>query len=103
MNEQIAGRNILTNLTAKAKTPKGLATELKRQLVKHFGINEQYIYVWSPKEAAQRGYGPAWCLCAEEGPFEWAVTLTGYNKGIYDHEEIFSEPYNNSILSFSKK
>ena len=72
-------------------------------MVKRFGLNAQYVYVWSPEEAQERGWGDAWCLCAEEAPFEWAITMTGWNKNVYDHETVFAEPYNNFILTFRKK
>ena len=95
--------DIMKTLTASAKSPKGLAEELKRQLVKRFGLNEQYVYVWSPDEASALGYGNNWTLCAEEGPFEWVPTLTGWNEKIYDHPTVFCEAYNSYILTFSKK
>jgi hypothetical protein len=102
VNEERAVRELIAAMTASAKSPKGLAMELKRQLVAKFGLNHKYVYVWSPEEAKQRGWGDAWCLCAEEGPFEWAILMTNYNQKVYDHEHVFSEPYNHFILTFRK-
>ena len=102
-DEEKAARNLLAGMTASAKTPRGVANELKKQIVNRFGLNEQYVYVWSPEESATRGYGDNWCLCAEEGPFEWAILMTGWNKNVYDHEKVFSEPYNGHVLTFRTK
>lgn len=87
----------------KAKSPKGVAEEIRRTLIEKFQLNPTYVYVWSPEESALRGYGNAWSICAEEGPYEWAPELTGNARAIYEHPTVFCECYNNHIINLYKR
>lgn len=87
----------------KSKTPRGVAGEIRKKLIKDYGLNPEYVFVWSPKETRSRGWGNAWTICAEEGPYEWAPELTGNCKGIYEHETVFAECYNNFMVNLYKR
>lgn len=56
--------------------------------------DEKYIYVWSPEETADRGYGYCWSVCWEEGPYSWAST--NFISGPWG----YCEAYNSFILCF---
>ena len=80
--------------------------------------NTSNIYLWSPTETKRRGYGSGWCVCWEEGPYEWALSVTA-GEGMLNAEfgqyglsaegefasgvtgvNWFAEPYNGFILNF---
>lgn len=84
---------------------------------KELGYNVANIFLWSPTEADARGYGKAWAVCWEEGPYEWGMvtggcTLCGPENGNYSNPGPFpngisgknwlAEMYNNFILTFHK-
>jgi hypothetical protein len=99
-----------------ARSPQDAAHALARYLKTSFDADE--LVVWSPEEAAQRGFGDAWAVCWESGPFEWTVISEGlslraselghtdaagpFPDGIQG-EGWYAEPYNNFILSFYAK
>lgn len=93
----------MKQFTAKAKSPKGVANEIRSQLIATYHLNPMYVFVWSPEESQSRGYSKCWSVCAEEGPFEWAPNLTGNNINIYNHESVFCEAYNGFIVSLYKQ
>ena len=101
-----------------AKTTRGAAQQLYdylRELAVQLGNNPEYVYFWSISESEERGYGKCYTVCWEEGPFDWAVALSG-GTSIYAGElgnyslpaEIdvncgeywFAEPYNGFIMGF---
>lgn len=86
-----------------AKTPQGVANEIKRKLVKTFGLNPEYVLVWSPEKSMLQGYGKTWMVAAEEAPFEWTTQLTGWCKGIYQHPTVFVECQNNWAICLMKR
>jgi hypothetical protein len=60
----------------KAKTPRGAANELAKFLRKKFS-NAAGIRVLSPDEGMHFFGSKSWMVCYEEGPFEWAPSLSG--------------------------
>jgi hypothetical protein len=96
------GKEIFGIWTFKAKSPKGLASECRRKMIKTFDLNPNYVYLWSPKESEEHGYGKCWTVCAEEGPWEWTIELTGYCESLYNRTDVVAQPYNSTILGFYK-
>jgi hypothetical protein len=72
--------------------------------------------LWSPEQAAARGYSKSWMVCWESGPYDWAVALslgsayTAGETGRYSEPDRevqmlgangwFCEPYYSFNLSF---
>jgi len=102
-----------------AKTPETAATrfaEWVRKLCKELGNDPNNVFLWSPEETKQRGWGSGWAVCWEEGPFEWAVCTSlgsflyagefgdyskpgSFPEGLHG-DGWFAEPYNNFVLNF---
>lgn len=105
MNNEYKIREIMASMTATAKTPKGLANELKRQFVAKFGLKEKYVHVYSPKESAERGLRNNWSLCYENSGdmCEWAVDLCGFSDNINNNKHVFCEPYHGWALTLKNR
>lgn len=83
------------------KTPRGVANEIKRRLEKDFRCGD--VKVWNPKKSKEMGYGDFWAVVSEDAPFEWTVTLTGWNSSLADNEQVFAEPQNGWMLCLTKE
>lgn len=95
-------------------TAKGAASAFMRWLKDRY--KSQNVFLWSPQEAKERGYGNGWAVCWEEGPYQWTSALSGGSTifagetGSYSEvgpfpngistREWHAEPYNGFILSF---
>lgn len=80
----------------------GAARALHAALVKWAdarGYNSKNIMLWAPDvaESSMTRYR-AWTICWEEGPFEWALNVSGeMDSGPWG----YTEPYNSFILTFT--
>lgn len=101
-----------------SSTPQEAATRLAEWLREHCsesGSDPKNVFLWSPDEAKERGWGSGWTVCWEEGPFEWAMisagcTLYAGEFGTYSQpgpfpnglsgKKWFAEQYNSFILNF---
>lgn len=85
------------------KTPAGCAKAFYREIVKAClaeGLKPEIeTALWSPEEAAARGYSKMWTVCWESGPWEWAIIEAGRQS---HSNTVFCEPYNSHILTFCK-
>ena len=78
-----------------AKTPKTAAKRFYAWVLLKaaaLGKDSDYIFLWSPEESKQRGYGNCWTVCWEEGPFEWAPAISGGSDLYAGEAENFSKP-----------
>jgi len=48
------------------------------------GDSDEFLFLWSPAESRDRGYGDCWTVCWEDGPFEWTMVCAG--SGLYGAE-----------------
>ena len=98
----------------KAKTAKTAAKLFHEYLCKIKG-SDSGLYLWSPEETRERGWGSGWAVCWEEGPYEWTMisagcTLHAGSSGVYSKPGPFkdglgnkcwyAEPYNSFVLNF---
>jgi hypothetical protein len=106
-----------------AKTPRGMASAVHKVISKlqtQMGGSPQYVYLWSPDESEQRGYGKNWSVCWEEGPYEWAYCVSAgeffggeefaieagrkgnptWEAQMLENEHVFCEPYTSYVLCF---
>jgi len=85
------------------KSPMGAARAVHRELVKHaieVGHKPEIeLAIWSPEEAARRGYSKAWTVVYEAGPYDWAIN-TSFN---VTGQGFWTEPYNGHMLCFYKE
>ena len=59
--------------------PKEAAHMFHTALVKEAdaaGYSTKYIYLWSPEETNERGYGNCWSVFFEDGPYDWGIDLS---------------------------
>jgi hypothetical protein len=110
-----------------AKTARGMAGAVYKAVSKFHklcGGSPEYVYLWSPDETEQRGYGRCWAVCWEEGPYEWAIMASmgesiseaeygaemraeinhspkaTWEAQIIQNPSVLAEPYNSHILCF---
>jgi len=96
-----------------AKTPAGAAKRLFAFLVERY--EAKGIFLWSPEETKEHGFGSGWSVCWEEGPFEWTMVSAGSDigageTGCYSTPGPFptglrgegwnAEPYNGFVMGF---
>jgi len=108
-----------TKMTAakvlEATTPAAAAKRFFAFLVERYEATE--IFLWSPEETKDRGWGSGWSVCWESGPFEWTSVsgggdLYGPELGNYSSPGPFpnglsgpdwhAEPYNGFVMGFYK-
>jgi len=109
----------MTMLMSDKKTPKGVANEVYRKLkafAEKNGYNPKSIVVRDPEGTNEYWGTKAWSVCWEEGPFEWAVSLSmgcsifagemaRYNTEAeiaVNASSVLAEPYNGFVLCFYK-
>lgn len=61
------------------------------------GYNPGSVSLWNEEEANQRGYGRCWMVSWEEGPFEWAISMSFDVHGPWG----YVEPYHSFDLCFT--
>ena len=106
------------NQVLSSKNAKEAATrfaEWLRAQVLEIGYSTKQIFLWSPQETQERGWGSGWSVCWEEGPFEW-TSITGgstlyagetgsystpgpFPQGLSTHDWM-AECYNSFVLNF---
>jgi len=81
-----------------AGAAKGLYQALRKECKRRGYDPDTEVWIKNPQETEEHGYtGPAWWVCWESGPFEWAVsTFVG---GPWGH----AEPYWGFDLAFYGK
>ncbi len=80
MNTAFSDRPSLDRLQEKPvdlcpMTAEAAACALYHFIQETYGAGEE-CSLWSPQQAAKRGYGPFWRVSWEAGPVEWGVLLT---------------------------
>ena len=93
--------NFMKDWKFKAKTPRGVATEIKKYLERDCQATD--VFVWNPTKSKEMGYSGFWAVVSEDAPFEWAASLTGWNSDIANHSFVFAEPQNGWMLCLSKR
>lgn len=93
----------VNKILERRKTPRGAATAFYNEIVKAClaeGLKPEIeTALWSPAEAARRGYARLWTVVWESGPYEWAITEAGKQSHI---GTVYVEPYNSHMLTFCK-
>lgn len=56
-------------------------------------------FIWTPEQAAAKGYTKDWTVGWESGPYEWAITECQMPPNA---SGFFMEPYNGHMLCFYK-
>lgn len=84
----------------KAKTPKGLAMEIKKYLERDCLAED--VNIWNPKKTKEMGHGDFWAVVSEDAPFEWTMGLSGWNKDIANHPTVDVECQNGWMLCLFK-
>jgi len=83
----------------KYKTASGAAKAFHKallQLAKDIHASAASCVLWTPKEAAERGYSKNWMVSWEEGCYEWAIG-TSFE---CNSDKWYSEPYHSYDLQF---
>jgi len=80
MNNSFLDRRFLVQLQEKPLDLRRMNAEdaaraLYNLIQETYGAGEE-CSLWSPQQAAKRGYGPFWRVSWEAGPVEWGVLLT---------------------------
>lgn len=91
---------------SKYKTAAGAAKAFHKvltDLAKSIGCSPEYVYLWNPKETAERReHSNSWCVCWDEGCFEWAVGTSdeiNHERGFCDW---YAQPYYSFDMCFVK-
>lgn len=66
----------LSKYKTKAGGAKALYRFLKAKAVE-LGLPATSVFICSPAENEARGYGSSWSVSWEEGPYEWAIGVSG--------------------------
>lgn len=92
--------------TTKPMTPYNAARKVRKLLIEKYGMPAEGLdspVVWSKEESAKYGWGsPCVQVCAESGPYEWAVDFSLDPEVTDLLPGVFVEPYNSFILCFYK-
>jgi|SRR5580704_5070079 hypothetical protein len=75
------------------KTPGAAAKKLHAYL-RQWAKDTSYgpaldLFLWSPEETENKGYGKFWAVVWESGPFEWPMITAGCR---IEHGGIYSQP-----------
>ena len=71
--------------------------EALRTVAEATGSDPDTIFIDTPQESEDRGYGRNWRVVWEEGPFEWAIQTSFQVTGPWG----FTEPYYSFDLCFT--
>lgn len=58
-------------------------------------LGGKHVYLWSPEESKKYGVGSGWSVCWEEGPFEWALSISA-------GESLYAGEYDDTVESAAK-
>jgi hypothetical protein len=81
----------------KAAAAKALYKALVK-LAKSWGQSEKEVFITSPEESSQGGFGNCWRVCWEAGPYEWAISASFQITGPWG----YTEPYYSFDLCFTE-
>lgn len=87
-----------------------------QKIAKSMGYNPDHIILLNPDVGDIEGYGRCWQIIWEEGPFEWAPSISAGESvcafemrsykgeaaipGLVYHPTVLAEPWNNYVLCF---
>jgi len=87
-----------TKYKSKASAAKAFHKAL-REVCRDMGMNPDIeIFIQTPEQSANAGYGRNWRVCWESGPYQWAVgtSFTAHNLPHW-----YTEPYYSFDLCFT--
>lgn len=89
---------------AECKTKQGAAKRLYAGLQDYceaVGMPRSEVFIQTPEESAQGGYGKCWRVCFEAGPYEWGISASLdwlFNRGA----GWYTEPYYSFDVCFTE-
>jgi len=83
---------------SKGGAAKALYQALREKAVEHGQDPDSEVFIRTPEECEEAGYGRNWQVSWEAGPYEWAI---GASFQVENHPHWFTEPYYSFDLCFT--